>query len=57
MLAQCAEQRVTAREQLVRVGLVPHVPDNFIFGCIKYIMQGDRQFDGPQAGSQMTAGL
>ena len=34
-----------------------HVPDQYVVRCVKDVVQGNGQFDYPQARAQMTAGL
>ena len=34
-----------------------NVPNNFVFGRIKHVMQGDGQFDHAQARAEMAAGF
>ncbi len=36
------------------VGLVSHIPDNLVIRCIEDMMQGNGQFNHPQAGTEMT---
>ena len=55
-LTQTGEAAFASRQKLVRVALMPDVPNQFVFGGIKHIMQSDRQFDDAQTGTQMTAG-
>ena len=43
-----------ARQNLVRIGLMAHVPDQSVIGGVKYIMQGDCQLDGTQSRGKMT---
>ena len=42
-------------QDLVPVSLVSHVPDQPVLGGVIDIMQGDGQFDSPQAGREMAA--
>ena len=45
----------SAREHLVRVGLMSDVPDQPVMRRVEHIMQGDGQLDGAQAGGEMSA--
>ena len=44
-------------QQLVRIGLMTDIPDNFVPGCVKNIMKGYRQLNRSQTGGQMAAGF
>ena len=44
-------------EDLVRVGLVPHIPHQPIAGGLKHVMQSDCQLHHAQTRGQVTAGL
>ena len=46
-----------AGQDLVRVGLMAHVPDQLIHGRLIEVVQGDGQFDHAQAGAEMAAAL
>ena len=48
------ESVVSSGDDFMRIGLVPDIPDDFILGCVKYIMKGDGQFNSPQTGGKMT---
>ena len=54
--AQAAHCIAPAGQDFVGIGLVPDIPDQSITGCIKDMVQGDRQFDGPESRRQVTAG-
>ena len=41
-------------QDFMSVSLMTYVPDNPIIRRIKYVVQGDSQFYGSQAGSQMS---
>ena len=55
-LAQRAHAVTPAGEDLVRVGLVAHVPDQAVMGRVN-VMQGHRQFDRAEVGAEVPAGL
>ncbi len=42
-------------QYLVRVGLVPDIPDQLVFGGVEDVVQGDGQFNGAQARREMAA--
>lgn len=42
------------RENFVRIGLVPDVPDNAIMGCVENVMQCYREFDRTKVGREVT---
>ena len=50
-----AEFIPSAGQQFMRVGLMPHVPDNLVGRHIKNILQGYREFHDAQAGRQMAS--
>ena len=54
--AQGADAVAAAGEDLVRIGLMPDVPDQLVIGGIEDVMQGDRQFDDAKARAEMSAG-
>ena len=41
----------------MRITLVSHVPDKFIAGCSKHLMQRNRQFNGTEIGGKMPSGF
>src|ERR1700761_1088357 len=45
----------TPSEDLVRVGLMPDVPDQPIARRIEHVVQGGGQFDDTEAGAEMPA--
>ena len=55
-LAQRVKKCLSAREQFMGIGLVTHVPDYFISGGIKDVMESDGKFDDAQVWSQMPPG-
>ena len=57
MHAQVAHPRAAAGQDLVRVALVAHVPDQAVGRRIEDGVQGDGQFDGAEVGRQMAPGL
>jgi hypothetical protein len=42
-------------DQLMGIGLVPHIPDQPIVGSGKYIMQSQGQLDNTETGAEMAA--
>ena len=55
--AYAAHRFTAAGENLVRIGLVSHVPDDAVMRRIEDVMQRDGQLDRPQIGGQVAAGL
>ena len=53
VLLDGVEPITAARQHLVRVGLVTHVPDEAVIGGIEHVMQGNREFDRTQASGKM----
>ena len=45
----------SASEHLVDVALVGDVEDKFVLGSMKDAVKGDREFDDPQIGTEMTS--
>jgi hypothetical protein len=45
--------RRTARQKLMGITLMPHIPDNPVLRGLKNQVQGNGQFHHPQVGSQM----
>ena len=39
------------------ISLVAHIPDQYVVRCVKDVVQGNGQFDYPQARAQMATGL
>ena len=44
----------TTGNDFVGIGLVAHVPDEFIVGGVEDVVQGQGQLDGAKAGGQMS---
>ena len=44
-------------QDLMRVALVAHIPDQLVLGCIEHRMDRDRQFNHAQTCAQMAARL
>jgi len=57
LLTQRRHARAPSGQNLVRVGLVTHVPHQAIIRCVEHIVQGDGEFDGTETGGQVSAGL
>ena len=55
--AQGVKGLVAPRDQLVGVGLMPHVKKDFIRWRIKHAVQRQRDFHHPQVGGQVAAVL
>ncbi len=55
-LAQGANAVAPAGENLVRIGLMAHVPDHDVLGRLEHMVQGDGQFDNAQTRAQVAAG-
>ena len=56
-LAQRVHAIAPARQDLVRVGLVAHVPHQAVFGGVENMVQRHCQLDSTQVGAEMAAGL
>ncbi len=56
-LAQAFHGLASTRQNLVRVGLVAHIPYQAVIRRIEDIMQGDGEFDHTKIGRQVAAGL
>jgi len=54
-LAERPESLESAGQELVRVGLVPGVPDDPVARRLEQPMERDREFDDAQRGSEMAA--
>ena len=54
-LAHRAHFAAAPGENLVRIGLVSHVPDNAVMGRTEYVVQCHGQFNDSQAGAKVTA--
>jgi len=48
LLPQRAHTVAAARQDLVRIALMPHVPDQLVMRCVENRMQGHRQLDHTQ---------
>ncbi|MNO80211.1 hypothetical protein D3C76_714080 [compost metagenome] len=57
LLAQRGHALAAAGEDLVRVGLVADVPHQTVVRGVEDVVQGDGQFDHPEAGAEVPAGL
>ncbi len=55
LLAQRLHSRVAPGEQLVRVALVPDVPDELVTRRVEHRVERDRQFDDPEPSADMPA--
>ncbi len=55
-LAKGADALAPSGQDLVRIGLVPDVPDQFVAGRVEHIVERDRQLDDPQPRAEMPAG-
>jgi hypothetical protein len=55
-LAERPNAIAPAGEDLVRIGLMAHVPDQPVVRCIENRVQRHGEFDDPKAGAQMSAG-
>jgi hypothetical protein len=45
------------RQNFVGIGLVSHIPDQFVRGGIEYVVDSDGEFDDSEAGAEVAAGL
>ena len=55
-LSQRADAVAPPGQNLVRIRLVPDVPDQTVFGGIEHVVQGNRQLDHPEPRAQMATG-
>ena len=55
-LAQRADARAPAGQNLVRIGLMADIPDQPVRGRFEYIMKRDREFDDAKARAEVPAG-
>ena len=55
-LAQGPDPVPASGNDLVRIALMADIPDQPVFWCVEDIMDGSRQLDHAQAGTQMSAG-
>src|SRR5688572_25788277 len=56
LLAEGWEAVLAAGEHLVRIGLMPDVPDNLVLRGVEDVVQRDRELDGAQAGTEVSTG-
>src|SRR5207253_2916466 len=56
-LAQRRQLGVASREDLPRVALVPHVPDDAVARRVEDVQQRDRELDHAEPRADVTAGL
>ena len=54
---QRVEGFVTSRNQLMGIGLMPHIKEDFVLWRVKYPVQRQRDFHHPQIGGQVAAVL
>ena len=47
----------TSCQNLVGVGLMPHIPDQPVFGCIEGIVQRDGEFHNAQPCAEVPSSL
>ncbi len=57
LLAKRVEAPLPAGDDLVGVGLMPHVPDEAVPRRVEDVVEGERQFHRPQGGGEMAAPL
>ena len=57
MLSECMKTILPSGDELMGIGLVTDIPDQFVTRGIEDIVEGDGQFNDPQARGQMAAGL
>lgn len=55
-LTERTDTIAAAGDDLVRISLMPDVPDEPVVRCVEHVMQGDRQFDDAEARTEMAAG-
>ena len=55
-LAQAVHAVAPAGEDLVRVGLVAHVPDDAVVRRVEHVVQRDRQLHRAEVGAEVAAG-
>jgi hypothetical protein len=48
------ELLATARQNLVSIGLMTHIPHDAVLGCVEHVMKGYGKFYNAQTGSQMS---
>jgi hypothetical protein len=54
-LTQRPHPRAPTGDDLVRIGLVAHVPDQPVVRGVKNVMKGDGELDDSEAGAQVTS--
>ena len=57
LLPQAGHLFAATGEDLVRIGLMAHVPQQPVLGSLIDVMQRDCQLDDPEPGTEVTAGL
>ena len=57
VLPDRAEPLAAAGEQLVRVALMPDVPDDLVARTLEHAVQRDRELHGAETGGEVAAGL
>ena len=57
VLAQGGEAVLAAREDLVGIGLVAHIPHDAVLQKVEVVEERHGEFDGPEVRAEMTAGL
>ena len=55
--AQARHRLAPSGEDLVRVGLVPDVPDDAVLGRVEHVVQRDGELDRAEVGGEVPAGL
>ena len=56
-LAQGADAVAPSGQDLVRIALVPDIPDQPVMRGIEYVVDGDRQFDHAKTSAEMSTGF
>ena len=56
-LAQGTDAVAPPGQDFVRIALVPDIPDQAVARRFEHVMQGHRELDDPEAGTEMAAGL
>src|SRR5262245_20093832 len=55
-LTDAANAIAAAGDDLMRIGLVAHIPDQAVARCVEQIVQGHRQLDDAKTRPKMSAG-
>ena len=55
VLLDRVQQLAASGQHLVRIGLVAHVPDQAVIGCIENVMQRDGELDRAETRGEMAA--